>query len=54
LAWNLGPNTMAYDPIPYRNGTGNLFRPSRELNRAIREFIRRIRDSYVGRDFIAT
>ena len=36
------------------NGTGNLFRPSRELNRAIREFIRRIRDSYVGRDFIAT
>ena len=41
-------------PNSLRNGTGNLFRPSRELNRAIREFIRRIRDSYVGRDFIAT
>ena len=31
-------------PNSLRSGTGNLFRPSRELNRAIREIIRRIRD----------
>jgi molybdenum cofactor biosynthesis enzyme MoaA len=28
-----------------RIGTGNLFRPSRELNRVIRELIRLIRES---------
>jgi hypothetical protein len=30
---------------------GNLFRPSRELNRAIREFIGLIRESRAGRRF---
>src|SRR5207237_6109500 len=37
-----------------RIGTGNLFRPSRELNRAIREFIRLIRESRAGRHFTST
>ena len=25
LAWNLGPNTMAYDPIPYATEQGIYF-----------------------------
>src|ERR1700730_11015362 len=37
-----------------RIGTGNLFRPSRELIRAIRELNRLIRESRAGRDFTAT
>ena len=41
-------------PNSLRIGTGNLFRPSRELNRPIREFIRLIRESRVlGRDLTA-
>jgi hypothetical protein len=35
-------------------GTGNLFRPSRELNQIIREVIRLIRESRAGRDLTAT
>ena len=48
---NSGPNSMAYDPNSLRIGTGNLFRPSSELNRAIREFICQIRESRAGRHF---
>jgi hypothetical protein len=41
-------------PNSLRIGTGNLFRPSRELNRSIREFICLIRESRVlGRDLTA-
>ena len=41
-------------PNSLRIGTGNLFRPSRELNQIIREFIRLIRESRAGRDLTAT
>jgi hypothetical protein len=45
MARNLGIDSIAYNPNSLRIGTGNLFCPSRELNRAIREFIRLIRES---------
>ena len=38
-------NFHGLGPKSLRIGTGNLFRPSRELNRAIREVIRLIRES---------
>jgi hypothetical protein len=42
LAPNPEPNSVIYDPISLRVGTGKVFWPSREVNRAIRELIRLI------------
>jgi len=53
LARNPRPNS-GLTTNSLRIGTGNLFRPSRELNQIIREFIRLIRESRAGRDLTAT
>ena len=52
-ARNPASNSMGLRRNSLRIGTGNLFRPSRELNRAIREVIRLIRESCAGRHFTA-
>ena len=54
LARNPVTNSMIHDPIPYASEQGIYFGPRRELNRAIREFIRLIRESRAGRHFTAT
>jgi hypothetical protein len=38
-------NSVLYGPIPYASRTGNFLRPCRELNRANREILARIRES---------
>src|SRR5215472_12932521 len=40
--------SVLYEPIPYALGTGNLFRPNRELNGGIRELFGRIREEALG------
>ena len=44
--------SVLYEPIPYALGTGNLFRPNRELNGGIRELFGRIREEALGSRFL--
>jgi hypothetical protein len=43
--------SVLYGPIPYALRTGNFLRPYRELNRANREILARIRESRAGPRF---